>query len=109
MLPELATAKPEGDVVKLTFKGDSVDACLEWKTTSRVQSIGPSGDVNYEKTCKKRGKVANQETATEVSTKFAAGLAPVDFTSTAPPDTAYRITSGGERCSTGLMRSRFPK
>lgn len=72
----LATVKKDGDVARLAFKGNTVDACLEWKTTNRVQSVSANGDVNYVKTCKKRGKVANQETATEVGSKFAAGLAP---------------------------------
>jgi hypothetical protein len=72
----VATAKPDGDVTKITFKGDTVDACLEWKTTNRIQSYGANGDPMYEKVCKKRGQVANQESATEISTKFAAGIKP---------------------------------
>lgn len=72
----IATVKPEGDVAKLAFKGNTVDACLEWKTTNRIQSVSPNGTVNYEKDCKKRGQVANQTTATEVGAKFAAGLMP---------------------------------
>jgi hypothetical protein len=72
----IATAKADGDVTKITFKGDTVDSCLEWKTTKKVQSVASNGDIQYEKVCAKRGHVANQENDTSVATKFAAGLKP---------------------------------
>jgi hypothetical protein len=65
----------ETDATKISFKGDTVDACLNWKTTNRIQSRAVNGDPIYERVCTKRGKVANQEEATEVPTRFADGLA----------------------------------
>ena len=44
--------------------------------TNKIQSRAVNGDPIYERKCMKRGKVANQETATEVPTKFAAGVKP---------------------------------
>ena len=72
----IAKVKKEGDITKLSFKGDKVDACLHWKETRKVQSIAANGDPIYERVCTKRGKVDNKEHDTEVATKFAAGLAP---------------------------------
>jgi hypothetical protein len=72
----VATAKADGDITKLTFKGDTVDACLQWKTTNRIKSHLANGDPVYEQTCVKRGQVANQENDIEVPTKFAAGIKP---------------------------------
>jgi len=72
----VSKVKADGDVVHISFKGDSVDACLEWKTTNRIQSYAANGDPMYEKVCKKRGKVANQENDAQVSSKFATGIAP---------------------------------
>jgi hypothetical protein len=73
---EIATAKPEGDMLKLTFKGNTVDACLQWKETNKIQSRAVNGDPIYERKCMKRGKVANEETPTEIHPKFAAGAKP---------------------------------
>jgi hypothetical protein len=72
----VGSIKVDGDVAKISFKGDQVETCLQWKTTGRVQSVGAGGDVQYEKECKKRGMVDNQTTATEISAKFAAGIKP---------------------------------
>jgi hypothetical protein len=68
--------KVDGDVAKIDFKGDKVEACLQWVETKKVQSVSPNGDVQYEKQCKKRGMVENQTGSVEVSSKFTAGLKP---------------------------------
>jgi hypothetical protein len=70
---EIATAKTDGDMVKLTFKGNMVDACLQWKETNKIQSRAVNGDPIYERKCMKRGKVPNEETPTEIHSKFAGG------------------------------------
>jgi len=72
----VASIKADGDLTKISFKGDTVDACLEWKTTKKVQSVAPNGDPVYEKVCAKRGEVANQENDTAIATKFAVGIKP---------------------------------
>ncbi|MEO8701366.1 MAG: hypothetical protein ABI867_15065 [Kofleriaceae bacterium] len=69
-------AKEDDTLSKLTFKGDQVEACLQWVDTKKVASVSPNGTVQYEKQCKKRGMVANQTTAVSVATKYAAGIAP---------------------------------
>lgn len=72
----VATAKRAGDAVQLKFRSDTVDVCLQWRDTKRVKSIGPSGDVHYDKTCVRRGRVANQENETEIAARFAGGIKP---------------------------------
>jgi hypothetical protein len=72
----IGKVQKDDDMLKLSFKGDEVDACLQWVDTRKVQSVGPNGDVTYEKVCKKRGKVANQENDVQVAPKFADGLKP---------------------------------
>ena len=73
---EISKVKPDGDYLKLSFKGDARDSCLEWKETKKVQSVGPDGSPVYEKVCKKRGKVDNQEEDVQVHAKFGEGLKP---------------------------------
>lgn len=72
----LATVKADGDVTNIAFKGSTVDACLQWVSSNKVSSVSASGDVQYEKKCKKRGKVEEQADPTEVATKFAGGFKP---------------------------------
>ena len=72
----VATIKPDGDTAKITFKKDTVDACLEWRDTTKIAQISPNGSITYEKVCKRRGKRINETTATEVGTKFAGGITP---------------------------------
>lgn len=69
----IGKVKVDGDVAMISFKGDSVEECLQWADTNKVQSVN-NGNVMYEKKCLKRGKVANQENDTEVPAKFVAGL-----------------------------------
>ncbi len=72
----VASMKPDGDVTKISFKGDTVDACLQWKETSKVAQVSPNGSVSYEKVCKKRGQIANEASAVSIPTKYIAGIAP---------------------------------
>jgi hypothetical protein len=71
----VATMKPDGGVTKITFKGDTVDSCLEWVETNRVAQVTPNGSVSYQKVCKKRGQVANQSSAVNVPSKYLGGIA----------------------------------
>ena len=71
----VAAMKPDGGVTKITFKGDTVDACLEWVETNRVAQVTPNGSVSYQKVCKKRGQVANQSSAVNVPSKYMGGIA----------------------------------
>jgi hypothetical protein len=64
------------DEAEVSFKGDQVEACLQWVTTNRVASVSPNGDVHYDKECKKRGMIDNQESAEKVSAKLTSGLRP---------------------------------
>ncbi|HEU4733599.1 MAG TPA: hypothetical protein VFT22_37150 [Kofleriaceae bacterium] len=70
----VGSMKPEGNITKITFKGNSVDACLEWVETNRVAQVTPNGSVSYEKTCKKRGQIANQASAVSVPSKYLGGI-----------------------------------
>jgi hypothetical protein len=66
--------KPDGDAVKISFKGDSVEECLEWQDTNRIAQVTPNGSISYQKVCKKRGQVANQASAITTSSKFVGGI-----------------------------------
>ena len=70
----VGSMKVDGDDTKISFKGDTVDECLQWKETNKVQQVSPNGSVSYEKTCLKRGKVANQESAISIPTKYLGGI-----------------------------------
>jgi hypothetical protein len=70
----VATMKPEGAVTKLNFRGNTVDACLEWVETNRVAQVTPNGSVSYQKTCKRRGQIANQASAVSVPTRYLGGI-----------------------------------
>ncbi len=74
----VATLKVEGEVTKVSFKGDQVESCLQWKETGKPTGVSAGGQVQYEKVCKKRGMVDNQETAIESPTKYMAGVKPGD-------------------------------
>lgn len=43
---------------------------------AEVQSVGADGSPIYEKVCKNRGQVENQENDEEIATKFADGIKP---------------------------------
>jgi hypothetical protein len=68
----IASIKVDGDVAKVSFKGDTVEACLQWKETNKVAQV-VGGSVSYEKKCVKRGQVENQVGATDVPSKFLTG------------------------------------
>lgn len=72
---KISKIKKDGDVAKLNFAADTVDACLQWRDTNRIQSVN-NGSVTYQKECVKRGKVENQEGEIEVPAKYIGGLAP---------------------------------
>lgn len=69
----IGTLKADGDVTKVGFKGDKVEACLQWADSNKVKSISSGGDVQYDKKCLKRGMVDNQTTAVEVPTRYLQG------------------------------------
>ena len=48
----------------LSFKVISLTPASVWKTTNRISSSSVGGNIVYEKECKKRGKVANETSAT---------------------------------------------
>ncbi len=62
-----------GSKTTLAFAANSVEECLEWKETNRVQIVTGT-NVTYEKQCLKRGKVANQPGEVVIATPFAGGL-----------------------------------
>ncbi|MDQ3340568.1 MAG: hypothetical protein M4D80_35875 [Myxococcota bacterium] len=70
----VGTLKTEGDVTKVAFKGNKVEACLQWKETNKPTGVAAGGQVTYEKVCKKRGMVDNQTTAEEVPAKYMSGV-----------------------------------
>lgn len=72
----IAALKRDGETVKVLFRGDTVDACLQWRDTNKVSHVSSSGSVSYERACVKRGSVANQESPVEVPAKYIDGLAP---------------------------------
>ena len=60
----------------VTFKGNTVDACLQWNDTKKIVAIRPDGTFQYDKTCAKRGTIPNQTTPIDVPTRYAAGIGP---------------------------------
>ena len=66
----------EGDVAKVTFKGEKIKACLQWKDTNKVQSYASNGDPNYERKCAKMGMVEEDLGTVEVAKAFVGGMAP---------------------------------
>ncbi|HSD86689.1 MAG TPA: hypothetical protein VLB44_04215 [Kofleriaceae bacterium] len=68
--------KKDGDMLVVSFKGDQVETCLHWVETRKVTGYAANGDPTYQRVCKKRGMVDNQEGDTPVFSKFAAGIAP---------------------------------
>lgn len=67
-------AKDSDSTSKVTFKGNTVDACLSWNDTKKIVAIRPDGTFQYDKTCTKRGTIPNQTTPISVPTKYAAGI-----------------------------------
>jgi hypothetical protein len=68
----IGSLKADGDVTKVGFKGDKVEACLQWVDTNKVSSVN-NGNVQYEKKCKKRGMIDNMTTAVDVPTRYLQG------------------------------------
>jgi hypothetical protein len=71
----VAAMTPDGAVTKLSFQGNTVDACLQWVDTNRVAQVTPNGSVSYQKVCKRRGRIPNQASAVSVASKYAGGIA----------------------------------
>ena len=69
----VASLKPNGDTTSITFKGNMVESCLQWAETNRVSQVTNSS-VSYEKVCKKRGMIPNQQTPVEVPSKYLSGV-----------------------------------
>lgn len=67
-------AKDSDSTSKVTFKGNTVDACLQWNDTKKIVGFRPDGSVQYDKVCAKRGTIPNQTTPISVPTKYAAGI-----------------------------------
>jgi hypothetical protein len=71
----VAAIKPDGAATRLSFQGNTVVECLEWVDTNRIAQVTPNGSVSYQKTCKRRGRVANQASAVSVPSKYVGGIA----------------------------------
>ena len=69
---EIATLKAKDDQTAITFKAGKVEQCLQWADTNQVHAVN-NGNVQYEKVCKKRGMVADQEENVEAPTKYMKG------------------------------------
>lgn len=66
----IAAIKTKGDSTSISFKGATVDGCLQWADTNKVQSVN-NGNVQYERVCKKRGQVQNDlGTEDNIPTKY---------------------------------------
>ena len=70
----VGSIKVDGDIAKVSFKGDKVEACLQWKETNKPTGVSAGGQVTYEKVCQKRGMVDNQTGAVEVPNKYMGGV-----------------------------------
>ncbi|HEX3764848.1 MAG TPA: hypothetical protein VHW23_39400 [Kofleriaceae bacterium] len=70
----VASMKPDGAMTRLSFQGNTVEECLEWVDTNRIAQVTPNGTVSYQKTCKRRGRVANQASAVSVPSKYLGGI-----------------------------------
>jgi hypothetical protein len=66
----------DGTTTKISFKGNTVEECLEWVDTNRISQVSPNGTISYQKNCKRRGQVANQTTAVDVPSKYLGGVSP---------------------------------
>jgi hypothetical protein len=60
----------------VTFKGNTVDACLQWNDSKKIVGFRPDGTVQYDKVCAKRGNIPNQTTPIDVPTRYATGIGP---------------------------------
>jgi hypothetical protein len=71
----VSSMKADGNVTKVSFKGGTVDKCLQWKDTNRIAQVTPNGTISYEKVCQKRGQVPTEASPVNVPTRYAAGIA----------------------------------
>jgi len=70
--------KKDDELSTVQFKGDKVEACLQWADTNKVSSVDGGGNVHYDKKCLKRGMIDNQTDAREVPTRYLTGAKPGD-------------------------------
>ncbi len=70
--------KKDDDVSSVSFSGNKVEQCLQWKETNKVTGVTAGGNVQYDHVCLKRGMVANQTEPREVPTRYLAGAKPGD-------------------------------
>ena len=73
---DIAKVTQNGEKTTLTFKGEQVEKCLEWRETNKIDSVRGNGDVRYQQECVRREWVPSQTDNAEISTMFAAGIAP---------------------------------
>jgi hypothetical protein len=72
----IAKVIKSGDETTLTFSGDKIMRCTEWRDTNNVQTITPGGDILYVKKCMRRAAVDNEYSDVVTATVFTDGLAP---------------------------------
>jgi hypothetical protein len=69
-----AIKKKDDTTSTVTFKGNTVDACLQWNDTKTIIAVRPDGSFQYDKKCAKRGNIPNQTTPIDVPTRYATGI-----------------------------------
>ncbi len=69
-----AVKKKDDTNSTVTFKGNTVDACLSWNDSKKIVGFRPDGTVQYDKVCAKRGTIPNQTTPIDVPTRYATGI-----------------------------------
>lgn len=65
--------KKDDDFTTVSFKGDKVEKCLQWKETNKVTGVTAGGNLQYDHVCLKRGMVDNQVGDTDVPTRYLTG------------------------------------
>jgi hypothetical protein len=72
----VAKIQKDGDMSSVIFKGDTVMACSQWKSTNKIHSVLPNGTVQYEQVCAKRSSVANETAKGETPSFLLDGVKP---------------------------------
>lgn len=67
-------AKKDDDFTTVSFKGEKVEKCLQWKETNKVTGVTAGGNLQYDHQCLKRGKVDSQTEPRDVPTKYMDGV-----------------------------------
>ena len=71
-----AIKKKDDTTSTVTFKGNTVNACLQWNDTKKIVGFRPDGTLQYDKVCARRGNIPNQTTPIDVPTRYATGIGP---------------------------------